>query len=220
MAAITLQNIRDLLANMNGEDSTPSSVSRDRFINDTGLDIYSRSDWAFRRLQVNASFSISNSDGSFGYACPADFQDDSFYDLRLSVSGTYNDHVYTLVDEKNRDSYTKGDYACWLTLDDSVDGFQLNTWESETGQVLTYWSAWTDMVAGTDSTKIPFPRVLALGAYALLRVYNDPDYDNTREINLYERAISNMKGYYNRSRSARLIGTTEKYGSFIGRVIR
>ncbi len=217
-AAVTLTRIRNLLASLNGEDSAPSSTSRDRFINEIIRDVTTREQWSWRRKSTTLSFA---SDGTA--SAPADFVEDSLGDLREIATGVGNDNLYKLTGEEYRDNYNaNSNYAVWVT-GNNVDGFTFRTSETDspTGTLIYYAGFVTDLADGADTTYVPNALVIAKGAYALLRRFDDPDVDITTELIEYEAEVGKLRVQYTRGvrgRPPRLISKSEREGYYIGKV--
>lgn len=218
-AYTTLSEVRNLLAALNGEDSAPttgSASTRDRFINQVLRDIYSRFRWSWRRTSTSLAFSGTTA------SLPSDWVEDSYGDIREVLSGLGNDNTYRVIEEKFKDNYSNGDYVCWIT-GNRVDGFTLNIHETDnpTLTVVYYAGFTTDVSTDGDTIKVPNAMVIAKGAYAFLKRYDDPEIDITPELGDYEGDITKLRAAEFRTdayRTRRLRSQAEKTGYHIGMV--
>lgn len=220
MAAITLSDVRNLLGSLNGEDSPATSTTRDRFINAIIKDITSRRQWRWRKTFLNVAFNASGVSTTTLTSWAEDSLNNRENLVREVVSGQENDVIYTVIDEADKDNYGPGDNVVWVEGNE-VDGFTLNIHETDSPTLrVGYYAGATALSSAGDTTRVPRDLPIAKGAYALLRVADDPDYNNASELREYENEIRLLQSLENRGtgKPRRFIGASERGGYHLGQV--
>lgn len=211
--AVSLQDVLDLLASLNGEDSAPDNVSRKRFVNEIGADIWSRRRWSWAKARTSITL---DADGT--KALPANFDLGGFVDLRIEMPGSQDDIIYSIIDETERDRFSVDDHVCWITGEPGE--YTIHTLDADSPTLaVVYDAVWSKLADSGDECAIPRAMPIAMGAFMLLKAYDDPESDTSEEFGRYEREIEKLTAQDNRNLGPRrYAGKTERAGFFLGDV--
>lgn len=181
------------LAMLEGNQSVPSSNIDDwkRFIQRTLEEAWIAYPWEFSKL--TATIAVSNGVATLASGAMAD----AIYDVRVPVSGTGDDHVYTPIPFDELDDYAPGTYHYAIT--GATPNPVINT--VDTDSTLQVWYAsLPPQINASVTTKFPDSMILALGAQRYVRKSENPQADIAQEQAFFQDRLDELWSRYNRNK--------------------
>lgn len=114
------------------------------------------------------------------------------YDARVTASSTADDHIFTEIDPKDRDSYGSDDYVYWITY--SAGTYVFNTPVQSGTVTIYYYTIPADLSGDSDACIVPDAECVAFLAASKHFIGEDQD-KNLKDL-YQEEADKRIKSLY------------------------
>ena len=210
---VSLTDVQTDLAYLLGEQSAPSESNADYMVRATF--IQRALERAYRAYDFPSTKLVATVQAVNGVATLASgSMPDTTLDVRESVAGADNDHIYVEIDYSEQDEPSASDYTYYRTQ--AGDAVLLNL--SQTSPLLTVrYTSSTPILNASIKTPFPSSMTLARGALIYYRQAEDPQADISQEETIFQVEIDEIISQYNRSRPRPRFGSRhEARGTYIG----
>lgn len=191
--AINQTTILEDLSFLEGNQSVPASGIDDwrRFIQRTLEEAWRAFPWDFAKSI--ATLTVTNGVATL----PSGAMIDAPLDVRSTVSGTGDDHIYVEVPYGEQDDWETGSYRYWVT--GNQPNPVINTRESTTPLIVRY-TALPPQINASIGAPFPDSMVIALGARRYVRMGENPTADTAQEEQIFQARLEEIWGWYNRNK--------------------
>jgi len=181
------------LSFLEGNQTVPTSGIDDwkRFIQRSLEEAWIAYPWDFAKTL--ATVSVSNGIATLASGAMSD----GILDVRATVSGSGDDHVYTPIPFEEIDDYATGTYHY------AVTGVTPNPVIKtvDTDSTLQVWyTSLPPQINASIATKFPDSMILALGAQRYVRKSENPQADIAQEEQLFQARLEELWSKYNRNK--------------------
>jgi len=214
MATVSQTQILQDLSYLLGETTIPTSIAdRQDYIQKTLERVFRT-----YRFPMNTVLATIQEFAGIG-TLPSNVGQDGLVDVREVNPGPFEDNVYTLIDYRDSNNFSTGDYMYWLEgYEGNYTIYTTETTGNDVNPILTLlYTTSVPILNASINTNFPSSMALALGALKYYRLAEDPYTDVSPYENMFQMEMNEVIANVNRGR-AQPRGRTqlEQLGTYTG----